>query len=395
MKVFSKLLTTSIILAFGLTWVYRLSPHSAPQPLMHASSFKELPYWSKVHHAKSLEVFQKSCQKILKTPTSTQMIFGTQTFTAQDWIPVCQEALKLNNQNPITAKNFFEQYFTPMYWKGSSPGLFTGYYAPEIEGRLKADRQFKYPIYATPKDLIFLNLKDFFENLPNKRLYGKILNQHFVAYDDRDKIYHGSLKQRAEVIAWVKNPLDSLELEIQGSGVIQTPEKRVILNYAAQNGHRYHAIGRSLIQEGKMRKTEVTFTSIRRYFEKHPQELHHFLIQNPSYVFFKVVSKFAFYGYQNIPLSPGYSLAVDPNYIPMGAPIFISTNLPNHQNFQRLMIAQDVGGAIKGPIRGDIYWGNGLKAKELASDMKQAGQMWYLVPKLTKIKRFVNVKSIV
>ena len=380
MKALRIFISIAMTLTFLLTMVYRFMPHFKTSKMVE-TRFSSLPEWEHIHHAKSLLTFQKSCQKMLKQPPQQRFIYGDSELQQKQWTQSCLAAIKMKHINDNSAKIFFETYFRPKYWANTNPGLFTGYYAPSIEGRLQPSSEFKYPIYATPDDLIFLNLKDFGEDFPNKTLYGKIIQQKFVAYDDRASIYKGNLKDRARVIAWVKHPLDGLELEIQGSGMIITPEKTIILNYAAQNGHHYHAIGRSLIEEGKLTKEEVTFYRIREYFNQHPEELDHFLIQNPSYVFFKVINTFAFFGYQNIALSPGYSMAVDPNFIPMGAPVFVHTTLPNHQSFNRLMIAQDVGGAIKGPVRGDIYWGTGLKAKQLASDMKQPGKIWYLFPK--------------
>jgi membrane-bound lytic murein transglycosylase A len=380
MKNLSKLISIGMILAFLLTMVYRLKPHSS-QAQMVETRFTAIPEWKHIQHEKSLLTFQKSCQKMLKQPRNQHIVYGDSIVEQKLWNKVCIAALQVKPVNHHSAQVFFETHFRPKYWVNTPQDLITGYYAPSIEGRLQPSSDFNYPIYATPDDLIFLNLKDFGKEFPNKRLYGKIVEQNFVAYEDRAAIYEGKIKNRASIIAWVKSPLDGLELEIQGSGIILTPEKSIVLNYASQNGHHYHAIGRSLIQEGKLKREDVTFNNIRKYLDEHPEEIHHFLIQNPSFVFFKVIKTFAFYGYQNIPLSPGYSMAVDPHFIPMGAPIFVSTILPDHKSFNRLMIAQDVGGAIKGPGRGDIYWGTGLKAKQLASDMKQPGQMWYLFPK--------------
>jgi membrane-bound lytic murein transglycosylase A len=355
----------------------------APTPKMIKTSFNMLPAWNELKHAHSLHTFQKSCRVMLKKKPNEEITFGDKTLRNKTWFPVCQAALQLpENISHQEAKTFFEKHFVPKVWKEKPDTLFTGYYSPYIEGSLVKTKEYHYPIYATPNDLIFLNLRDFSADLPKKTIYGKVIKQHFVAYDSRQKIYKGSIQNKAEVLAWVKNPMDGLELEIQGAGIIHTPEKDLILNYAAQNGQSYRAIGRFLIQEGKLSRETVTMTTIRQYFEAHPEDIQRIFIKNPSFVFFKLMKEIAFYGYQNINLSPGYSLAVDKNFIPMGTPIFISTTLPNQHAFQRLMIAQDVGGAIKGPTRGDIYWGTGLKAKQLASDMKQAGDMWYLFPNI-------------
>lgn len=397
MKISPKTWFIIVLISFFLATVYRVYQlHRAadtPQPIikpaldikpelkMINTSFVSLPAWNSLKHANSLHTFQKSCQVMLKKNPNEKMTFGDQTIRNKDWFAVCRAALQLpKNINHQDAKTFFENHFVPKMWKEKPDTLFTGYYSPYIEGSLVKTQEYYYPIYAIPNDLIFLNLRDFSPDLPKKTLYGKVIHQHFVAYDSRQKIYNGSIKDKAKVLAWVKTPMDGLELEIQGAGIIHTPQKDLILNYAAQNGRSYRAIGRFLIQEGKLSRETVTMITIRQYFQAHPEDIQRIFIKNPSFVFFKLIKEKAFYGYQNINLSPGYSLAVDKNFVPMGTPIFISTILPNQHTFQRLMIAQDVGGAIKGPTRGDIYWGTGLKAKQLASDMKQKGEMWYLFP---------------
>jgi membrane-bound lytic murein transglycosylase A len=321
---------------------------------------------------------------MLKQAPDKPIQIGAEIFEMQRWFPICHQALQ---QKPLDAKQFFEQYFEVKTWKHPGQGLITGYYSPTYPGRLKADAEFRFPVYAKPKDLVTLNLQDFVPSLAKKILYGKIKNQQLLPYDTREQIAQGSLKGRAEVLAWLKSPMDALDLEIQGAGVVATPERTLVLNYAAQNGLPYQALGRILIQQGFMEKRLVTMQKIREFFEQNPEKVSKLFALNPSYVFFKVIPEFKFYGAQNINLSPGYSIAVDPRFVALGTPVLISTTLPHHQRpWHRLMIAQDIGGAIKGKIRADIYWGRGNKAQQLASDMKQSGKMWFLIPRKSETR---------
>lgn len=366
---------------FSLPWYFH-HPHPSSKQPWETLDFNALPNWDQLNHQKTLQVFQKSCQVILKQAPDTPIHMGPEQYPRQVWFKVCQQALALGTRPSQTqARQFFEQHFIVKHWQNSEPAFLTGYYSPEYPGQLHANAEYQYPIYASPQDLITLKLEDFIPNAGRKILYGKLIDQQFKPYDKRAQIAQGSLKHRARVLAWVKDPMDALELEIQGSGVIRTPEKTIILNYAAQNGHPYQSIGRVLIDKGFLTPAEVTMPRIRRYFAEHPEQVNSLFKENQSYVFFKEVAAPQFLGYQNINLTPGYSLAVDLNYVAMGTPVFINTALPNHKQLRRIFIAQDVGGAIKGKQRADIYWGQGAHAQQLAGEMKQVGQMWFLLPR--------------
>jgi len=365
-----------ILLALGCH-----QPQHKNHSILTKRAYTQLPNWDQSHHEKSLQTFQKSCQVMLKKHPEKSIGFAKFHMQAKDWFLVCRQALKLGSHlGNQQAKDFFEHYFTPYQWTEKSQGLLTGYYSPEIKGQLKQSASYRYPIYATPDDLVIVKLADFSPNYVQKFIYGKILGKHLIPYDTRAQISKGSIKNRAPVLAWVKNPMDALDLEIQGAGVILTPAKKIILNYAAQNGHPYQAIGKFLIEEHKINRADMSMYTIREYFHQHPNEIDYYFNKNPSYVFFKIVEKPLFFGAQNIPLTSGYSLAIDQRFVPLGMPIFLSTELPTHRMFNRLMIAQDIGGAIKGPVRGDIYWGGGAYAKKMASLMKQQGNYWMLIP---------------
>lgn len=356
----------------------------SPTPsVLRRIGFQKIPHWEQVNHLESLKVFQKSCRllknKNLEMNQQTSLIHLNPLLFQR----TCQIALNFDNHklSPQKAKSFFETNFRAyLLNQPSRETLFTGYYSPNFEGRFKKDDLFRYPIYSKPNNLIAVHLKKFSKSLPDTFIYGKIENQQFIPFDDRASISKGSIRKNATVIAYVKNPMDAMELEIQGAGIIRTPEKTIHLNYAAQNGRPYEPIGKFLIQEGKISKKNMTMNAIREYFDQHPQEIERIFNKNKSYVFFKTTTKSVFYGYQNIPLTSGYSMAVDKNTIPIGVPIFLNTRLPDQHPFYRLMIAQDVGGAIKGPYRGDIYFGTQQKSMQLARQMQSPGQYWLLIP---------------
>jgi membrane-bound lytic murein transglycosylase A len=390
-KLFFTLLFLSLLVAaFSAGYFYHQSTVlpiepveiTLPPPNIKGIGFDKVPHWDKVNHQKSFQVFQISCKKIIQK--NIQITTSTSPFHIQKnkLEAICKIALKTNpHLSQPDAKRFFETHFKAytLQHPAKKP-LFTGYYSPNFEGRLKKEGPYQYPIYAKPQNLLAISLRDFSKNLPDTFIYGKIKNNKFVPYDDRESITKGALAGKTKVIAWVKSPMDSLELEIQGAGIIRTPEQKLYLNYAAQNGKPYQPIGKYLIQEGKISKKNMSMISIRRYFEEHPEDIHRIFNRNHSYVFFKTTPNVTFYGYHNIPLTEGYSMAIDKSIIPIGLPIFLNTRLPNQQPFHRLMISQDVGGAIKGPYRADIYFGTNENAMNIARQMQSLGTYWILRP---------------
>lgn len=325
-------------------------------------SFEELPGWDKADVKKSLLAFQTSCQTFLKQhPSHTT---GSQhiKFKAGDWHPACKAALAIDEVSEETARVFFEQWFHPLEFEQKKPthGLFTGYYMPQLNGSLEKTPKYNTPIYGLPK--------------------------HSTHYT-RAQIDNGALNKKAPVIAWIQSPVERLFLEIEGSGVIQLNNgKNIYLGYAGENGAPYTSISKVLIRKGIMTKHNASKTAIIRYLENHPSKAKYLIQQNKSFVFFENLKKPIATGTQDTPLTPGYSLAIDKKWIPIGAPLWLDTKRPdlqqnNEKKFQRLMIAQDTGGAIRGFMRGDIYWGSGKIATFLGENMKNKGHYWLLLPK--------------
>ncbi|MGC1181978.1 murein transglycosylase A [Legionella sp.] len=387
----------SILLLFVLTllsivtwWFWQLEQPKQPTSMFRPVTFKQLPGWNSADLKKSLETFQTSCRAFVKQ--NPEQVVGTEHIDLQvkDWHPACYAALNINPVTENDAKSFFQEWFQPVefYDKKTGPGLFTGYYVPAIKGSYTKTNEFSVPLYETPEDLVTSDLGMFFNDLKNRRLVGRLVKQKLVPYHTRAQINNGALKDKAKVLVWINSPIDRLFLEIQGSGVIEFENgDNISIGYDAQNGQPYTAIAGVLIKEGVMTKDNASMQAIKRYLTEHPKQLNKVINQNKSFIFFRKMAQNRALGSQGVSLTPGYSLAIDKQWIPMGTPLWLNTTRPDSKNpnvnkpMQRLMIAQDTGGAIRGKIRGDVFWGGGDRATLVAGHMKNTGHYWLLLPK--------------
>ncbi|KTD65440.1 murein transglycosylase A [Legionella shakespearei] len=387
----TKLIALTLALAFlaiGISgwWFW---PSKGPQPTFRQVAFKHLPGWETAELRKSLRTFQTSCRAFIKQ--DPERVVGTEQIDlqAKDWQPACHAALKVHPVNQHTAKQFFQEWFTPVEFYDKKPvkGLFTGYYMPLLKGSYKKTAEFNVPLYEVPDDLVTIDLGLFVPHLKNRKLVGRIAAKKVVPYYTREQINKGAIKNNAKVLLWIHSPIDRLFLEIQGSGIVEMEDgKRLFVGYDGQNGAPYTAIAGVLIKKGIMTKHNASMQAIKRYLEAHPKEMDKVINQNKSFVFFRKLSMEAALGSQGVALTPGYSMAIDKEWIPMGAPLWLSTTRPDSKNpdtnkpMQRLMIAQDTGGAIRGKVRGDVFWGGGDKATLIAGHMKNEGHYWLLLP---------------
>ena len=265
---------------------------------------------------------------------------------------------------------------------GSSTGLITGYYEPVYPGSLTSTKTANIPVYGVPEDMIIVALDSIYPELKGKRLRGRLEGRVLKPYDDAAAIETKGVK--APVIAWLTDPMDLQFLQIQGSGRIQLENGRQLrIGYADQNGHPYRPIGRWLVDQGELKKEDVTMSAIAAWAKAHPTRIPELLGSNPSYVFFNKNpdSNEGPRGSLNVPLTSGYSVAVDRKVIPLGSLLWLSTTRPDGSSLVRPVAAQDTGGAITGEVRADLFWGTGEAAGQLAGDMKQQGQIWMLWPK--------------
>ncbi len=277
-----------------------------------------------------------------------------------------------------------EQKFTPIRIRNNSEttGMFTGYYEPELQGSRTETAEFSTPLLTRPDDLVIVQLGDF-PGDHDGRIAGRVVDGNLHPFESRTEIEAGALAN-AQPLAWVR-PVDAFFLQIQGSGRVVFEDGAVLrAGYDGVNGHPYTAIGRTLIRQGALTLENVSMQSIRDWLEQNPDGAGEVMRTNASYVFFREVEvddpELGPIGAAGVPLTPGYSLAVDARYHAYGAPIYIATTLPDGTPFNRLMVAQDTGGAIRGPIRGDIFFGYGDEAGAVAGRMRNQGEMWVLVP---------------
>ena len=350
-------------------------PEPTPEPIdaLVPVAWNELPDWQESTPAAALETFIHSCQAIGRKP---------------EWQPACDAALWEPSGDEQRARQFFEANFVPHRIQnedGSVSGTITGYYAPELAGSRVPTERFRYPLYRQPDDLLIVDLDDIYPDLKHMRLRGRLEGNRVVPYFDRAQIDNGEQPLAGNELFWVEDPVDLFFLQIQGSGRIRLPDgERVMVNYANQNGHRYQSIGRLLLERQAMTRNQMSMQNIRAWVRDNPSQAKALLNQNPSYVFFRELEAgFASPpGALGVPLTAGRSLAVDPRFIPLGAPVFIATSWPNSSTpLQRLMVAQDTGGAIKGAVRGDFFWGMGDQAGQQAGRTKQSVNFWLLLPK--------------
>jgi membrane-bound lytic murein transglycosylase A len=303
-----------------------------------------------------------------------------------EWQAVCADAASLPSGDDAALRRFFTTSFTPYAVfnpDGTFEGTITGYYEPHLRGSRRQTPQYRYPVYGVPDDLITVDLGEVYPELKNMRLRGRIDGRRVVPYYSRTEIGNGKGVAGRELL-WVEDPVDLFFLQIQGSGKVTLDTGETIrLAYADQNGHPYKSVGRLLVERGELTLDQASMQGIRAWGQRNPDKLGDLLNTNASYVFFREqgVDNPSPAGALGVPLTPGRSLAVDPRVIPLGAPVFLSTTQPNStQPLHRLMAAQDTGGAIKGAVRADLFWGSGDEAGALAGRMRQTGRLWVLLP---------------
>jgi membrane-bound lytic murein transglycosylase A len=316
------------------------------------------------------------------------------------WQTVCSEAQNLDGSDESALRAFFEQHFQPhevFNPDNTLDGTVTGYYEPLIKGDRDHTRKARFPLYAAPDDLITVDLSSVYPELKSLRLRGRLQGNKVVPYLTRNEIEDPSSSFKGKPIAWAEDAVDLFFLQIQGSGRIELPDgSHMRVGYADQNGYPYRSIGKLLVERGELKLEEASMQGIKAWALANPEKLPELLSNNASYVFFKELPNGLSgpLGALGVPLTAGRSIAIDPKYIPLGAPVFLSTTWPNSsQPLNRLMMAQDTGGAIRGAVRADFYWGFGADAGEQAGKMKQKGRMWVLLPRDYPILQSANSKS--
>ncbi|MEZ5846127.1 MAG: murein transglycosylase A [Geminicoccaceae bacterium] len=353
-------------------------------PVFEPVSFSEMDGWRDDDGmAEALRAFARSCERIAGMDAKRDWGLAGRV---EHWQGVCADLAFAGDP-----RAYFETRFQAyrVLWGDEEDGLFTGYYEPLLHGSRTPDDHYSVPLHERPSDLVSVDLSAFSEDFKGRRVGGRIEGTRLVPYADRAAIDGGAIDDVAPTFLWVDDAVEKFFLQIQGSGQVRLEDGEVIrVGYADQNGRPYRAIGRDLIEMGELTRENVSLQTIRAWLETHPDRAEEIMHRNASYVFFRELDELAGesgpLGAGNVPLEPGRSLAVDRKFWPMGMPVWLDTTAPypdGEHAFRRLMVAQDTGGAIRGAIRGDVFWGAGDLAEHVAGHMKSRGRMVVLLPK--------------
>lgn len=350
-----------------------------------SAAWSDLPGWNEDPVAAAWPAFVVGCRALLSSARTRPL-----------WQAPCAAGERIDTGNSDAVRAFFQSHFIPYAVgaaDGSSVGLVTGYYEPLLAGSRTRSEQFAIPLYAPPDDLLTIEISELYPELKDKRVRGRVEGKKVVPYWPRAELERDPQRLAAKSLVYVADPVEAFFLEIQGSGRIELADGSVLrLNYADQNGHPYRSIGRVLIDRGELPLERTSMQGIRAWARANPDKLRGLLDENPSYVFFREVPAPPAgsidaridgpLGALGVPLLAGRTIAVDPRSIPLGAPVFLATTMPlSTTPLTRLTLAQDTGGAIRGAVRADFFWGFGLEAGQEAGRMRQDGRMWLLWPK--------------
>lgn len=367
-----------LLVALGIAGCVSRPPQPAtPQVRYEPVGWQSLEGWSDDRVEWVWAAFLNNCKALQKRA---------------EWSNVCSNAATQTNVDGNSARRFFEAHLTPYRIalidgsRALDSGMITGYYEPLLRGSRQRSAGFPVPLYAKPDDLLTLALDDLYPELKGRTVRGRLQDRKVVPYFSREALANNGSLAGKELV-WVDSAVDAFFLQIQGSGRVQLQDGKVVrMAYVDQNGHPYRAIGRYLVERGELTVEQASAQGIRAWLAAHPERQQEVLNSNPSFVFFReepiVDPNQGPNGALGIPLTAGRSIAVDPRYIPLGTPVFLATTHPDSSEpLRRMVLAQDTGGAIKGAVRADLFWGTGPQAGESAGRMRQDGRLWLLWPK--------------
>ncbi|SDL26894.1 membrane-bound lytic murein transglycosylase A [Geoalkalibacter ferrihydriticus] len=344
-----------------------------PRAVREVTTYDRLEGWAEGDPRPGFEVFRNSCRAI-----------GGR----EPWRDVCAAAAEIDGGDRTAVLRFFHTHFLPHRLQkpdGDSSGLITGYYVPNLRGSRTPSQRYAWPLYGPPDDMLRIDMRDLHPALSDYQLRGRVEGRRVVPYYTRAEIEAGKGALAGRELFWVDDPVELFFLHIQGSGRIHLESgEGIMVNYADMNGHPYTSIGRLLLERGAMTRDQMSMQNIRAWARDNPESTQPLLNENPRYIFFRELPGEVENppGALGVPLTPRYSLAVDPRFVPLGAPVFLATAWPMEERaLRRLMGAQDTGGAIKGEVRADFYWGLGEEGGHYAGRMRQQGQMWVLLPR--------------
>ena len=369
------------------------------EPLVPIRASQQPRFTDDMHFDGLEHSIRQSIAYLRKMPPEKEYVFGEDRYSAAHMIESLETFLAFVGNRPSSkaVRRFLKKnyrVYRSSGKNGSRKVLFTGYYEPFLKGKEQKYGPYTVPVFGRPDDLVRIDLSLFSQRFAGETISGRLNNLSLVPYFDRRQIEQdGLLQDRAPVLAWLKDPVDLFFLQIQGSGRIFLDNGKVLnVHYDSTNGHPYRSIGNLLIDEGKILKSEMSMQQIRAYLRAHPEERDTILFYNPSYVFFKLETEGPI-GYLDVKLTPGRSIAVDYRLFPLPALAYIETEKPlvggsgeiiRWEKFSRFAVSQDTGGAIRGPARSDLFWGNGTYAEIAAGHMQHWGRLFFLVLKPEK-----------
>ena len=343
------------------------------------ASFEDLTSFHDENFTETASTFKQSCKAIKAHPEILNK--SAVQINSDSYLKACEAFENINEKDNLQISDFFKTYFTPylVTYNGSANGQFTSYYEAEIRASKKKHGKYKYPIYARPNDLVEMNLKDFDSTLPDKRLTGRVEKGKFIPYFERKEIEKNGID--APVILWGDDKIDIFLMQIQGSAVAKLDNGTSLrIGYADNNGQPFLGIGRVLLDKGLLKPGHASMADIRQFLKTNPELADENMNENPRFIFHRITSADGSLGKLGVPLTPGRSLAVDTDFIPLGSILWLETTAPENEPLNKLVIAQDIGSAIKGAVRGDYFWGHGEEALQKAGQMNASGKYYILVP---------------
>lgn len=362
-------------------WQWQFSDAEAAGAALDKSpvQFSQIDGWEKDDHAAAFAAFRKSCRKLLADPKSAEGVKAA-----------CELAVLLPEKlAPADARQFFEANFKPYQVKRPAKGaLLTGYFEPEVKGSLKPTKEFAVPIYSVPDDLTLIKTPGDRGALSEELTAARTTAAGLVPYFTRQEIEEGALKGRGLEIAYLADPYDAFVMQVQGSGLVRLPDGKALrIGFAGKNGHPYTSIGKILVDQGVLQAASASLEAVLNWLRSDSERGRKLMWENRSYPFFRVLNQEESgagpHGALGLPLMPGRSLAVDPRYYALGTPIWVAA--PELKDMKgkpvaRLMVAHDTGSAIRGPVRGDIFWGSGAAAGRIAGETKHLCDFTVLIP---------------
>lgn len=347
--------------------------------------FGELNNFNNDNLQEAVPAFSKSCEAVSARPDILQK--SAIKINPEAYLRICRKFKTANIATSSDMQNFLRQNFYPyaVLYKMSPTGKFTSYYEAELNASRRKSAKYKYPVYGRPNDLMEINLRDFDRSLPDKRLLGRVEKNKIVPYYTRAEIERYGVD--APVILWGDDAVDIFLMQIQGSAVAMLDDGTAVrIRYADNNGHNFIGIGSILLKKGLLKSGEASMDKIRDWLKDNPQMAQVNMNENPRFIFHSISDADGPIGALGVSLTSGRSLAVDNDYIPLGSLLWLETVAPDRQPLEKLVLAQDIGGAIKGAIRGDYFWGHGEEALLSAGKMNSVGRYYILLPRDSEVQ---------